>query len=254
MKNFRLLAFASLVISLFIWSCTKSEVAPTAPKVKRSAHVNPIEIAGIDHNNAIEYAMNELDLSTASFGDIHTSIKDYFINNTTDQSIVTALQAITFADAESKIGNDNFGTVSEYFAINPNIYSSYIRNNMDDVEAAITSASNLAEAENALIDIEADVIADNNSEKDKALGGLAVARHSLNLWADYFEDNGDSTFDEEGMIDPRLLDIAIHDYFAYMGELEGQGGNTNYDDVIRLATNQAAFASLHRAAILFGKK
>lgn len=248
MKNFRLLAFASLVVSLFIWSCSEDSVSTPVTKSKKSAHVNPMEIVGIDHNASIEYAMINLDLETAPLEDIYAAIKTYFVNNTTDQSIVAAINAVTFADAESKVGNDNFGTVSEYFAVNPDIYSSYIRNNMDDVEAAITSASNLAEAENALINLEADVITANHSEKNKALGGLAIARHSLNLWAGYLEADGDSTIDEDNgtaFINPRLLRMIFADYFAYMGELEGQGTNVNtpIDEIIRRATVQAAFVS-----------
>ena len=209
-----------------------------------------MEIVGIDHNASIEYAMANLDLETASLEDIYAAIKTYFVNNTTDQSIVTALNAVTFAEAEGKVGNDNFGTVSEYFAVNPDIYSSYIRNYMDDVEEAIISTSNLTEAENALINLEADVIAANHSEKDKALGGLAIARYSLNLWAGYLEDNGDSTFDEDDgttsiNISPKLLRMIVADFFAYIGELEGQGANINtpLEEVIRRATAQAAFVS-----------
>ncbi len=171
----KIISFLLILITIAFASCTKSDITELS-KVKKSNHINPLEIAGINHNNAIIATMDDLDLSNSTHEEIYYSIRSYFINNTNNSNIADELNSIGFTQAENKLNDQNFSNISEYLVVNPNIHSSYTIGILEDIEDALISASNHSEAEGLLINIESSVISKNNIEKDKILGGLAVAR------------------------------------------------------------------------------
>lgn len=140
---------------------------------------NPYDYAGQDHNNALDYALGNLNLPLSSGEDIVNIIQGYFstLNSTYTMDI--------FMDSTKNLAREFYNTQNITDVFTEKGYSSAFASYYNSMETLLDNALSPDEFYTSMISLEAQISSSslNSNEKQALLIAASVFRFSVSYWS-----------------------------------------------------------------------